>query len=162
MTTHTAIGRTLGSITAVAAAVLGGQPDDRQTPSEGRVTAAGCRSMSDVSSGSSREVVWLKMSHPPRSVPAMQLPADDPLLRERAAPRREVDVKLVSKKAREASRHKTFVHSMFCASGCTEPQPRLLELPQRRAVEAVSIGSGLSPLVRWLGRVPDMASRESQ
>ena len=66
-------------------------------------------------------MVWLKMSYPPRSVSGMRLPADDPLLRLRAAPRREVDAKPVPKKARAASKRKTFLRSKYCTSGCTKP-----------------------------------------
>ena len=52
----------------------------------------------------------------------MRLPADDPLLRLRAAPRREVDAKPVPKKVREASERRTFMRSKFYCVGCTSPK----------------------------------------
>ena len=51
----------------------------------------------------------------------MRLPADDPLLRLRAAPRRELDAKPVPEKAREASERRTFMRSEFCRVGCASP-----------------------------------------
>lgn len=51
----------------------------------------------------------------------MRIPADDPLMRLRAAPKRDVEAEPVSEEARKASKRKTFLRSKYCRVGCTRP-----------------------------------------
>ena len=52
----------------------------------------------------------------------MRLPADDPLLRLRAASRREVDAKPVAEKARKASEGSTVTRYKCCRAGRASPK----------------------------------------
>lgn len=61
------------------------------------------------------------LSYPVRIVRIMRLPEDDPLVRLRAAPNRDVEAKPVPKKALEVSKRKTFLRSKYCRVGCTRP-----------------------------------------
>lgn len=50
------------------------------------------------------------------------MPADDPLLRLRAAPRRKVEPKPVPEEALKEARRRAFTPSKFCREGCTSPE----------------------------------------
>ena len=67
----------------------------------------------------------------------MRLPADDPLLRLRAAPRREVDAKPVPEKARKASEGSTVTRYKCCRAGRASPKCRAYQRWRRsRSVAA--------------------------
>ena len=61
------------------------------------------------------------LSYPVRIVRSVRLSDDDPLVRLRAAPSRDVEAKPVPKKAVEVSKRKTFMRSKYCRVGCTRP-----------------------------------------
>ena len=60
------------------------------------------------------------VSYPLHTVTAMRLPADDPLLRLRAAVKRKARDKPVPPKAQKPTKPKVFRRSQFCKVGCTK------------------------------------------
>ena len=72
----------------------------------------------------------------------MRVPADDPLLRLRAAPRRKVEPKPVPEEVLKEARRRAFTRSKFCREGCTRPRVRMLQVPVLPALEAVPVGIG--------------------
>lgn len=65
--------------------------------------------------------IWPIVSYLLRIVGDMRIPTDDPLMRLRTAPKRDIKAKPVPEEEQRASKRRTFMRSKYCRVGCIRP-----------------------------------------